>query len=183
MSGQDPLQELTFAPGGPALAGAAWFSAVVDRSDLERAWETTAWPFRLALAQAWLLATASSSEDEAGQGRDVRAATVASGPPGEDWASFSAWRLERWRERTFRRFVEQGWGLVSLVEPVRPDVVLVRLGLGRDGRRIAPGERVVAQALTMQLVDGRWMVAGVGRALAVPGWPPTEEVLPTDLAG
>lgn len=180
MSGLDPVQELNLAPGGPALAGASWFDAIVNKADLVAAWGLTAWPLRLALVQGWMINTGLASlEDE----RDVVAELVASGPGPGEWAEFEAWRLGRWRERTFKTFVDEGWGLVSIVEPVRPEVELVRFGVGREGRRLQPGEGMLAQTLTMQLIGGKWLVAGIGRTIAVPGWPPHEEPLPTDLGG
>lgn len=120
---------------------------------------------------------AAASEDE----RDIAAELVASGPGPEEWAEFEAWRLGRWRDRTFKRFVDEGWGLLSVVEPVRPDVELVRFGVGRDGRRLEPGEEMLAQAVAMQFIGATWLVAGIGRTVAVPGWPPHAERLPTDL--
>lgn len=180
MSELDPIQEAYLAPGGPALAGAAWFDAVVTKADLGSAWALTAPPLRLALVQKWMINTGLDAvEDE----RDIVAEVVASGPGSAAWEAFATWRLGRWRTVTFKEFVEEGWGLISIVEPVRPDVVFVRFGIGRDGRRLQPGEGIIAQTVTMQFIGGRWVVAGIGRAIAVPGWPPKEEQLTTDLGG
>lgn len=179
MSELDPVQEAHLAPGGPALAGAAWFDSVVTKADLGSAWARTAPPLRLALVQEWMIETGrDAAEDE----RDAVAELVASGPGPAGWDEFATWQLRRWRV-AFEEFTEKGWGLIAMVEPVRPDVVLVRFGSGREGRRFEPGEAMVAQAVTMQLVGGRWLVAGVGCTIAVPGWPPAQERLPTDLRG
>lgn len=178
MSELDPVQELNLTPGGPALAGAAWFDAVVNKADLPAAWGRTAWSLRLALVQRWMVDTGRDApEDHC----DAVAEDVASGPGAAEWPEFELWRLDRWRARTFKKFVDEGWGLISLVEPVRPDIVLIRFGLGREGRRFEPGETLVAQTLAMQFVAGRWFVAGIGPRVAVPGWPPGEEHLPTEL--
>lgn len=165
------------APGGPAAAAGEWFAAIVDRADLVAAWALTDHPLRLALAQSWLMNTQQSVDDRS---RDRVAAGIADGNGSDYWGEFAEWRLTRWREQTFKPFVEQGWGLVSIPEMAGPDVEFVRLAPGRQGRELAAGEPVLVQTLTVRLVRGSWLMAGIGRTLAIPGWPPTEHDLPTD---
>jgi hypothetical protein len=112
--------------------------------------------------------------------RDLVAARLAAGPGHADWADFAAWRLTRWRDVTFKQFVDEGWGLVTIPEYVGPELEFVRIAPGREGRTVKAHEPVVVQTLTVRLVEGAWLVAGIGRTVAVPGWPPTEEQLPTD---
>jgi hypothetical protein len=173
MADLPPEQANHVAPGGPGLAGARWFSAIVDDSDLDEAWELTAEPLRLALVQAWLIATGQADTDD----RDARAAALADGPPHPDWQAFSAWRLSRWRQGRFRRFVEEGWGLLTLPELVGPDLEFVRVAPGSEGGELKPGDAVVVQTLTLGFVEDEWLVAGIGRTLPSPGWPPVEETL------
>lgn len=175
MDDLDPVQAAHMAQGGPAQAAGAWFGAIVDRADLAEAWPLTDGPLRLALAQSWIL---SAAPEAAVQDRDGTARAIADGPP-PGWADFADWRVQRWRDHTFRDFVTEGWGLVSVPEVAGPDVEFVRIAPGRDGRELPAGARVLVQTLTVRLVDNVWLVAGIGRTLAVPGWPPTEETLPT----
>lgn len=178
MADLPPEQAYHVSPGGPGLAGARWFSAIVDEGDLVEAWTLTAAELRLALVQTWLIATDRADTDD----RDTVAAALADGPPHPDWDSFAAWQLQKWREGRFRRFVQEGWGLLTLPELVGPDLELVRIAPGREGAELKPGDAIVVQTLTVQLVGDSWLVAGVGRSLPRPGWPPAEERLLTESA-
>ena len=170
------MQSAHLAPGGPALAAAAWFSAVVDRSDLAAAWRLTDRPLRLALVQSWM--TTSGLDDD--PNRQSVADAIADDVEDARWSTFADWRLRRWREITFKSFVADGWGLVSLPELVGPDLEFVRVAPGKEGRQLLAGEPIVVQTLTVRLVEGKWLVAGVGRSLPNPGWPPYETSLKTE---
>ncbi len=176
--GLDPSQAAHIAPGGPAEAGGAWFAAVVDRADLAETWAFTDIPLRLALAQSWLVHTGRAATD---QDRDGAAETLANVPGSREWTDFAEWRLARWRNGILKPFVDGGWGVVTIPEVVGPDLEFVRIALGGNARELQAGETVLAQTLTVRLIDGAWLVAGIGRTLAVPGWPPTEQELPTHL--
>jgi hypothetical protein len=178
MADLPPEQAYHVSPGGPGLAGARWFSAIVDDTDLEEAWDLTAAALRLALVQSWLIAMDRADADD----RDELAAAMAEGPPHPDWEDFSTWQLDKWRNGRFRRFVREGWGLLTLPELVGPDLELVRIAPGRDGAELKPGDAIVVQTLTVQLVGESWVVAGIGRSLPRPGWPPVEEKLVTESA-
>ncbi len=128
--------------------------------------------------ESWLMITGFGEESN----RDARADGIAEGPGSPDWAEFAAWRLTGWRERVFGLLVDQSWGLVSVPEYVGPDIEFVRIAPGGEARELVAGEPVVVQTLTLRLVDGAWFIAGVGRTLPVPGWPPREQELATDFA-
>ncbi|HLF43024.1 MAG TPA: hypothetical protein VJA46_05790 [Acidimicrobiia bacterium] len=173
----DPIQAAHLAPNGPAAIAGAWFAAIVDQAELASAWSLTDYPLRLALAQSWLMSTQTAFDEGS---RDRVAAEIADGIDSEYWGEFVEWRLTRWRENTFRAFVDHGWGLVSIPEMAGPDVEFVRMAQGGQVRELSAGEAELVQTLTLRLVNGSWLIAGIGRTLAVPGWPPTEHELPTD---
>jgi hypothetical protein len=67
------------------------------------------------------------------------------------------------------------WGILGRTYPEGPDLELVAL-VDHPGGSDAAGEPLRTQFFVMRLSPtGRWRVAGIGRSLAAPGWPPTEE--------
>ena len=158
---------------GPAVAAAAWARHVLDDSDLGAAWPLMTRPLRLALVQSWLLTAYTGPMRD----RDTLAAAIADRTH-PLWSKFAAWRMARWHAETFA-FLLPDWGVASIPEAATLDVEFVRLAAGTAPRPVEPGQGFVVQTLTMRLVDDRWLVAGIGRGLAVPGWPPSESDLPT----
>ncbi len=175
MTDLDPVQAAFLTPDGPAQAAGAWFAAVVDSADLEAAWAIMDWPLRLSLVQSWMI-----DSEIVGPNRDRLAQDLAQGPGARNWSAFAQWRLHRWRDGTFELFPRGSWGIVTVPEVVGPDLEFVRIS-SLDQRTVAAGEAIVAQTLLVRLVDGAWLVAGIGRYQPVPGWPPSEQELPTDL--
>ena len=169
----DPVQSAHLAPGGPALAAGAWFSAIVDHSDLSAAWRLTDRPLRVALVQSWMIATGLDDTPA----RQSVADAIADNVGHARWSAFAEWRLRRWRENTFKSFVADGWGLVSVPELVGPDLEFVRVAPGREGRELSADDPIFVQTLTVRFVEGVWLVAGIGRSLPNPGWPPYETSL------
>jgi hypothetical protein len=163
-------------PGGPALAAARWMRAIVDDLDFDDAWSLTDGPLRLALLQSWIMVTGRDVEADP----DDLAESLVDRDPPDLWAEFAQWRLGRWRDLTFAALVAQGWGIVSTPEYVGPDLEFVRLAVGAVDDVVAIEGPIAAQTLTMRLVDGEWRVAGIGRTLPRPGWPPSEDVIPTE---
>lgn len=164
------------SPDDPALAAADWMEAIVDEADLDAAWPMTDPALRLALVQSWIMVT---GRDDPADRDDLAAGLVERRPP-DLWAEFTSWRLGRWREITFVDLVEQGWGIVSIPEYVGPDLEFVRLAIGAVDDVVEVEGPIAAQTLTMRLVDGEWIVAGIGRTLPRPGWPPSEDGIPTE---
>lgn len=160
-------------PPGSALAAQAWARAIIDCGDLAAAWPLTHPDLRRARAQTWL-----GTEDLVPRRRWVSVADdlVDNGPASRHWPAFARWLIARWQ--TLTEWLRGRWGVLRGVQIVAVDIELVELV---TSARIAPGAVYVSQKLTMRLVDdGIWLVAGIGRYLAVPGWPPTKEELPSE---
>jgi len=172
-----PEQIAHMADGGPAQTVAQWLASVVDRADLGSVWMITDESLRRALVQTWVL-----NESVAGpEDRDDLTDELVRSTGHPAWRAFEDHRVGRWREITFADFVAQGWGVVSVPELLAWDLEYVRVAAGAEERSFEAGESFVAQTFVVRLVDGEWRIAGIGRALPVPGWPPTERVVPSDM--
>jgi hypothetical protein len=173
----DAPEAAHLAPGGPATAAAEWMRLIVDYADLNVAWSMTDEPLRLALVQSWMMLTGRDGRSD----RDEVAAGLVVGQPADEWSEFAAWRLGRWREITFRDLVQEGWGIVSAPEYVGPDLEFVRFAVGAVDEVTEIEGPIAAQTLTMRLaVDAVWLVAGIGRTVPRPGWPPSEDEIATE---
>jgi hypothetical protein len=129
-------------------------------------------PLRLALVQSWLLNAYTGPLRD----KDVLAGVIAeAGHP--LWAKFAAWQVQRWHAEAFPLLLA-GWGVVSIPEAAAPDIAFVGLTSAGGGPPVEAGQPLTVQTLTMRSVDQRWLLAGIGRTVAVPGWPPSEQTLP-----
>lgn len=163
-------------PGGPIDAAFRWFSAVVGERDLRSAWAITTDDLRLALAQSWLITT-----DRADLGADARARAIADGDPGALWDEFEQWRLTRWLTLTWTDVVEDGFSTYSEPEFAAPEICFVRFVPGQISAQVdSDSEPMWMITFTLRYDAEGWRVAGIGRRLPVPGWPPTEVEVPSD---
>lgn len=171
----DPV--LAFSqPGGPVLAAIEWMRSITERSDLGSVWDLTDAPLRLSLVQSWMMVTGLDRQPD----RDLVAVGVVARRLQTMWTEFEEWRVGRWRDLTFHEIVAKGFGVVSTPEYVGPDIEFVRLAIGSVDEPVDIEGDVMAQTLTMRFADGGWLVAGIGRSLPRPGWPPGEDEIPTD---
>ena len=173
---EPPPEQATFlGPGGPAVAAERWAHLVLDDGDLAAAWPLTDRPLRLALAQAWIL---NGYTGPLRDGKDALAEALADGTSHPLWWQLAGWRIHQWRTTTLASLLP-GFCLVTVPEMPAPDVALVRLAPAAGIDAMESGRPFEVQTLTMRLVDQAWLVAGVGRSLPVPGWPPSEQDVPT----
>lgn len=168
-----PREEAAFlGAGGAAAAAATWARFVLDDNNLDSAWPLMDRPLRLALVQSWLLNAYTGPLRD----KDMLAGVIEEG--GHPlWSKFAAWRMQRWHAETFA-FLLPGWDVVSIPEAAGPDLEFVELTSATGGDAVEAGQPLTVQTLTMRFVDQRWLVGGIGRTLAVPGWPPSEQTLP-----
>lgn len=155
------------------MAVSQWFASIVDRGDLQSVWPVTDEPLRLALLQSWILSESIASIGDRVQLAESLVASV----DAPRWNEFEVWRLSRWRQITFREAVERGWGVLSVPEPVGQDAEFVRICPGNEFREVAAGQTIRAYTFVARLSEDGWRVAGIGRTIPAPGWPPTERVI------
>jgi predicted nucleic acid-binding protein len=154
-----------------------WLEAIVDRGDLATAWPLTEPDFRLALVQSWLW------EGFAPQVPNVEVAAALLAEPDQPahplWDEFAAWRMGRWKAVLPDYVIDPSRrGTVSSPYISGVDLEAVMISDNSTGARILGGRTVEVQRFSVRhTVDGV-LVSGVGAALPVPGWPPTEIPLP-----
>jgi hypothetical protein len=145
-----------------------WLHAVI-RGDMATVWAVTDPDLRLALVQSFILGYPIESDN-----RDDLAGSIARGEM-PWWPVFAAWRLERWQNTFTSDMLE--WGTRAGHHLVSADLELVVFA-DHQGGRVRAGTPALMQSFVCRLGgDGVWRVAGIGRAVARPGWPPTKDVV------
>ncbi|MDQ6911065.1 MAG: hypothetical protein M3Z84_09850 [Actinomycetota bacterium] len=153
-----------------------WLHAIFDEGDVAAAWRVTDEPYRLARAQAWILANADLPE-LLNENRDEVAAALAtpktSHPLWDTFAHFITIRLRNdlpdLTAPEFRRVIEKDDGISA---GAGLEYVAVT---GEQHAQFALGETL---AVRLFVVRQEQLVAGLGQFLPDPGWPPTQTELP-----
>ena len=150
--------------GCPAASIAyAWMRAITH-GDHEQAWALLDHNLRLAYAQAWILHTLGRDPDDV---LAQRLAVDTSTEPawtacvrlnGDYWrAAHKSWELRSWNSRSDCETVGSFARVALEIDP--PDDI-----------------ELPPQHFVMHCSDA-WRIAGIGRFLTVPGWPPTTQAL------
>jgi hypothetical protein len=151
-----------------------WLAAVFDDRDLAAAWPLTDRPFRLAIAQSWIMLEADRS-DLSSIDRDELASrlAIAEQPSESLWAEFAGWRLVRWRE-VLPDYVTAAElrGAMSGEYLTAPEIEQV--WIAHIETKVIEGSPIEAQRFLVRHIGNEWKVAGIGGVLPIPGWPPTE---------
>jgi len=174
--------ELTMADvvhlSGPAVQVVHdWLEAVADQRDLAAAWPLTDPDFRLALVQSWICAGFAPPDVDSQS--IARLLAAPSQPTHPLWNEFAAWRIGRW-EAAFPGYVTDASRRGTVSSPYLSGVGLeaVLISDTPSGRRIVGGRTVEVQRFSVRHTSGAVLLAGLGAALPVPGWPPAEIPLP-----
>lgn len=153
-----------------------WLQAIFDDGDVAAAWRITDEPYRLARAQAWIMANADLPE-LLNEDRDEVATALADSYPSHPlWDTFAGFIVIRLRNDlpdlaspAFRRVIERDEGMSAGEEL---EYVAVT---GEHSADFELGETV---AVRLFVVRQAALVAGMGQYLPEPGWPPTQNELP-----
>lgn len=164
--------------GGPAVRLVHdWLEAVADRRDLAAAWPLTDPQFRLAMVQSWICAgLAPPGLDNQSVAHLLAAPSQPSHPL---WNEFAAWRIGRW-DAVFPNYVTDSSrrGTVSSPYLSGVDLEAVLISDTPTEARVVGGQTVEVQRFSVRHTSGAVLLAGLGAALPVPGWPPAEIPLP-----
>ena len=159
--GSDPVES------GPATAAAdAWLRAVTT-GDHGVAWSLVDPDLRLANAQAWIVQTLGRGRDDA---LAERLATASSTEPA--WLACVRSNGEIWRS-THKWWELCGWRANAEPETSGSFVrVALALNLNLNADVAAFHHEMPLQHFIMRRRD-EWRIAGIGRYVTFPGWPPT----------
>ena len=156
-------------PQDPVEAATGWLRLILVDRDVPAAWQLTAPNFRLALVQAIFFLN-EQAPALAGYERDEVAPQLAIASPNHPlWTSFADLLTEEF-------FVDLGEMDVESLEaatstPVDPGFELVLLPQRGSSDAMEPPEMQMHGVL-VEFHGDRWLVAGLSRRPATPGWPP-----------
>ena len=157
------------------MAAKAWMTAVT-KGEYEVAWCLCDADLRLCFAQAWVL-------HYYGLPDDYMAAALAQ-PIDDGWPEWHACmelNTARWI-RAYAAWAGDDWGVWteddSVGDLVGANLERVTLVHGISSGRIEPGTPLLAQHFVMRRRED-WRLAGIGSVIAIPGWPPSEEPIPS----
>jgi hypothetical protein len=163
----DPLDS---TPGGLDVVN-AWVAELYGPSPGRGLWASLDDPLRLALAQGWVLYTVGHADQ-------ARAAALAR--PDSDHPDFEAMLnalIQQWQ--SVYEALRQGSGVLHKTMLVDANMEVVVLTSPEYVGTYSAGDQIPAHSFITRLMDdGEWIIAATARRLPVPGWPPTEEVIP-----
>ena len=174
---KDVLGDPEFVPGGGTALVFDWLTHVAEPNPpVELIWGSLDAPLRLANAQSWLLGTGHVGADD--PLRDTEAellSALASTHP--LFEEFYHWLVAHYQH--VYRAIDGKPCLVGATETVGVDLELVMFA---SEEHVGPYEAGVPLPvhtfITRHVGDGKWVIAANARRMPVPGWPPTEQVLP-----
>jgi hypothetical protein len=153
-----------------------WLQRIFEEGDVAAAWRITDEPYRLARAQAWIMANIDLPE-LLNENRDEVAAALAAPTSSHPlWDTFAGFITIRFRNDlpdltspAFRRVIEKDDGISA-----GPDLEYVAV-TGEQRVEFELGETVAVRLFVVRHDD---LVAGLGQSVPKPGWPPTQIELP-----
>jgi len=153
----------------------AWVEAVMDESDLARAWPLTHPTLRLVLVQDWIWA--HRHQQWLGHGRDwdgLATRLAAVDPEDPLWPRFSAELLELW-QKIWNGFSTVTWRSLDDPEVVDLDLETVTF-VETEAAQTEAKRYTFARRFALRHSDDGWQVASInGDQMFVPGWPPSLE--------
>jgi hypothetical protein len=163
----DPFES---APAGLDVVN-DWVAELYGPSPGRGLWTSLDDPLRLALAQGWVLYTI---------GHPDQAMAEALAQPDSDHPGFEAMLdalVQQWQ--SIYQALSRGSGVLHRTMVVGVNMELVVLTSPEYIGKYAAGAQIPAHSFITSLTDrGEWIIAALARRLPVPGWPPTEAVIP-----
>jgi hypothetical protein len=149
----------------------AWLRLVYGAAEANPAlWRLLDDPLRLSLAQGWVLHQTRNIDEDLAE----ELAADDSGSPQFD--SMMGDLVDHWRKVYVA--LRDEIGILHHINIVGVDMELVVL-TGPEHIGPAQGEAPIpAHCFVVRFEDDEWRIAALARRLPVPGWPPTEEIIP-----
>jgi hypothetical protein len=161
------LSDSESRPGGLSVA-IGWIEGIHSGAPVERLWEPLDDNLRLCVAQAYVLNSDGMPDAE-------RAAAIAERKSMHpEFQNMMEQTVANWRE--VYSTLANGVAYLANPEPVGPD--LEYLALLEPLYAGAIDQPTPAHSFIVRRVDGEWLIAATARRLPVPGWPPSEQVIP-----
>jgi hypothetical protein len=128
------------------------------------------------MAQSWLLGTGQVTADD--PHRDAQAEQLSARKGTHPlFERFYSWLVEHYQY--VYRAIDGKPCIVGTTETVDVDLELIAFSSEEHVGSYGPGEPFPTHSfITRHVGEGEWIIAANARRLPVPGWPPTERVLP-----
>ncbi len=175
--GEEFARAQQFVVGGGTAVVFEWLTRIADANPpVELIWGSLDDPLRLAMAQSWLLGTGEVTADD--PQRDFQAQQLSARKSSHPmFEQFYSWLVARYQ--SVYRAVDGKPCLVGTTEAVGVDLELIAFSSEGYVGSYGPGEPLPAHSfITRHVGEGEWVIAANARRMPVPGWPPTEQVLP-----
>jgi predicted nucleic acid-binding protein len=175
--GEEFAQAQQFVAGGGTALVFEWLTRVAEPDPpVELIWGSLDDGLRLSNAQSWLLRTGEVTAD--GPDRDVHAAQLSARQSSHPLFERFYRSLVAHYQDVYRDIGGKPC-LVGATETVGVDLELIAFSSEEHVGTYAPGEPLPAHSFITRHVGGdEWVIAANARRMPVPGWPPTERVLP-----
>lgn len=174
---KDVLDDPDFVPGGGTGLVFDWLTRIAEPDPpVEVIWGGLDAPLRLARAQSWLLETGHATGDD--PQRDTEAGQLSALDSTHPlFEEFYRWLVAHYQH--VYGAIDGKPCLVGATETVGVDLELVMFASEEHVGPYEAGVPLPAHTfITRHIGDGTWVIAANARRMPVPGWPPTEEVLP-----
>jgi len=175
--GKGPGRGQHFVVGGGTAVVFKWLTHIADaKPPVELIWGSLDYPLRLAMAQSWLLGTGECTADD--PRRDFQAEQLSARSSSHPmFEQFYSWLVARYQD--VYRAVDGKPCMVGTTEAIGVDLELIAFSSEEYVGSYGPGESLPAHSfITRHVGEDEWVIAANARRMPVPGWPPTEQVLP-----
>ncbi|MFC7863695.1 TIR domain-containing protein [Streptomyces murinus] len=171
-----------FGEGGPVDTVTKWL-VNVKRGKRRDVWRALTREFRLCLAQDWIIAN-EEHPNLIPCDRDELAEALAAKNPIHPLGKHCLKSKLRVFQDHYRRWNIDGWGAAGNPRRIGLDYELIVIAPADEGILVTRNdESLPVYAILMRKIGFDWLVANLGPAYPIPGWPPTVEEIPTELMG
>ena len=168
---------IPLSSSSPVAAQPSWLTRIAESDPpVEVVWGSLDGPLRLAMVQSWLLDT-RQAEDVDLQRDTLADQIAASNSTHPLFEEFYSWLVAGYQN--VYSDIDGRPCLVGTTETVGVDLELVVSTSEEYVGSYSLGGSIPAHSfITRHVSDGNWGIAANARRLPVPGWPPTEQVIP-----
>ncbi len=175
--GEEFARAQQFVVGGGTALVCEWLTRIAEAEPpVGLIWGSLDDPLRLCMAQSWLLLTGEVTADD--PRRDAHAEQLSARESTHPlFEKFYSWLVAHYQ--SVYRAIDGKPCLVDTTETVGVDLELIAFASEEYAGSYGPGEAILVHSfITRHVGEGEWVIAANARRMPVPGWPPTEQVLP-----
>jgi predicted nucleic acid-binding protein len=175
--GEEFAHAQQFVVGGGTAVVFEWLTRIAEASPaVELIWGSLDDPLRLCMAQSWLLGSAEVTADD--PQRDAQAEQLSARKSTHPlFEQFYSWLVAHYQN--VYSAIDGKPCLVGTTETVGVDLELIAFSSEEYVGSYKAREPFPAHSfITRHVGEGEWVIAANARRLPVPGWPPTEQVIP-----